>query len=133
MTRPEVLRLDATVVLTPGSARVLLELVRRYGEVLRTRGTRFTPAVVGLLAQLEEVTADGDPAVGARTSVPQPEWLPLSAHDLLSTAQAAAVLGCTPGNVRDLARRGALPAHRAGGRWLVERDAVDVRRSSTAA
>lgn len=127
MSRPAVQRFDAAVLLTPGAARVLVELVQRYGEHLRTRGARFTPAVAALLAQLEEVTADGSPAADARTPVPPAPWLPLSVHDLVSTVEAAAVLGCTPSNVRDLARRGALPAHRTGGRWLLERDAVQLR------
>ncbi|AFM16989.1 hypothetical protein Mycch_2206 [Mycolicibacterium chubuense NBB4] len=39
-------------------------------------------------------------------------------YDLVDSSEAARILGCTPANVRDLARRGRLPRHRAGGRWL---------------
>jgi excisionase family DNA binding protein len=127
VSRPAVQRVDAAVLLTPGAARVLVELVNRYAQTLRTRGARFTPGVAALLAQLEEVTADAGTDANARTPVGQHHWQALSAHDLLSTMEAAALLGCSAGNVRDLARRGALPAHRSGGRWLLERDAVELR------
>lgn len=40
------------------------------------------------------------------------------AYDLVSTGEAARILGCTPNNVRDLRRRGQLPAHHTGTRWL---------------
>lgn len=127
MTRPEVLRVDAAVLLTPEAARVMVDLARRYEWVIAARGARLAAPYAALLAQLEEASADGAPDADARTSVPPAPWLALSAHDLVSTVEAATLLGCSPGNVRDLARRGALPAHRTGGRWLLERDAVQLR------
>ncbi|MGD3151936.1 helix-turn-helix domain-containing protein [Tsukamurella tyrosinosolvens] len=39
-------------------------------------------------------------------------------HDLIDTSEAAAVLGISTDAVRALARRGRLPAYRAGGRWV---------------
>ncbi|WP_371744210.1 helix-turn-helix domain-containing protein [Mycobacterium sp. DL592] len=39
-------------------------------------------------------------------------------YDVLTTGEAAAILGITANGVRDLARRGRIPAHRAGGSWL---------------
>ena len=47
-------------------------------------------------------------------------------RDLLDSTEAAKILGITPHAVRALARRGRLPAYRAGGRWLLP--AVDVIR-----
>ncbi|WP_197415736.1 helix-turn-helix domain-containing protein [Mycobacterium sp. IS-1742] len=38
-------------------------------------------------------------------------------HATLSADEAAAVLGITPNGVRDLRRRGRLPAERVNGRW----------------
>ncbi|MCV7005659.1 helix-turn-helix domain-containing protein [Mycobacterium gordonae] len=38
---------------------------------------------------------------------------------MLDTGEAAAILGIGPNGVRDLVRRGKLPAHRAGGRLLL--------------
>ncbi|WP_280354289.1 helix-turn-helix domain-containing protein [Nocardia otitidiscaviarum] len=42
----------------------------------------------------------------------------------ITTAEAARILGCTPGNVRDRARRKTLPAHLAGGRWVYPAEAI---------
>lgn len=39
--------------------------------------------------------------------------------DVLDTDEAAAILGISAAGVRDLARRGRLPAVQAGGRWLL--------------
>lgn len=41
-----------------------------------------------------------------------------AAYDLCDSAEAAAILGITPGGVRYLRTAGRIPAHRAGGRWL---------------
>lgn len=51
--------------------------------------------------------------IAAQTDSPE-----YAAYDVLDTAEAAAIVGISPGGVRDLARRGRLAAHRAGGRWL---------------
>ncbi|QNI06501.1 helix-turn-helix domain-containing protein [Mycobacterium kubicae] len=40
-------------------------------------------------------------------------------YDLIDTKQAAPILGIKPNGVRDLVRRGKLPAHKAGGRLLL--------------
>jgi Helix-turn-helix domain len=45
-------------------------------------------------------------------------------YDVLDSGQAAAIIGITASGVRDLARRKAIPAHRAGGRWLYPAPAV---------
>lgn len=39
-------------------------------------------------------------------------------YELVTTGDAARILGCTPNNVRDLRRRGQLPALHTGTRWL---------------
>jgi hypothetical protein len=54
-------------------------------------------------------------------------------YDVLDTAEAAAILGITTNGVRDLARRGVLPAKRAGGRWLYGAHAVVSRAERRAA
>ena len=64
--------------------------------------------------------ADGN----ARSIARQPDSPDYRPYDLLDTAEAAAICGVTGGGVRDLARRGRLPAHRAGGRWLFPAVAV---------
>ncbi|MDO0975989.1 helix-turn-helix domain-containing protein [Mycolicibacterium frederiksbergense] len=42
----------------------------------------------------------------------------IAQYDLVDSAEAARILGCTPANVRDLARRGRIPRHRAGRGWV---------------
>lgn len=50
-----------------------------------------------------------------------------SAYDLVDTAEAAAILGITPGGVRYLADAGRIPAHRAGGRRIYPAAAIVAR------
>jgi len=131
--RPEVQRFDHAVLLSPAAVRTVVAGLRALEQLGRTRGARLTPALRSIVAQLDEAAAPAESPTGAPTDVdastpvPRGEWLPLSAHDLLTADEAADLLGCTPNNVRDLARRGALPGHRTGGRWLLERDAVALR------
>src|SRR3954447_8991888 len=47
---------------------------------------------------------------------------PLTRDDVLSTAEAAQLLGIPRSTVHYLARRGELPARRVGRRWLLLRD-----------
>ena len=44
---------------------------------------------------------------------------------LIDSRQAAAIVGISPNGIRDLARRGTLPARRAGGRWLFDAAALE--------
>jgi Helix-turn-helix domain len=48
---------------------------------------------------------------------------------LISVPDAADALGLSPARVRLLAANGGLPAQKIGGRWLVERNGVEKRRS----
>jgi Helix-turn-helix domain len=48
---------------------------------------------------------------------------------LISVPDAADALGLSPARVRLLASNGGLPAQKIGGRWLVERNGVEKRRS----
>ncbi len=127
--RPDIQRVDAAVLLSPGAVSILVSGLAALEQLAGLRGARLTPSLRSLAAQLAEAAAPTDAGTDAyaRTSVPPGPWLALSSHDLLDSEEAAAMLGCSASNVRDLARRGALPAHRSGGRWLLERDAVQLR------
>ncbi|WP_197521984.1 helix-turn-helix domain-containing protein [Mycobacterium gordonae] len=57
--------------------------------------------------------------VDAREVGSQQDSAHTARYDLLDTGEAAAILGIGPNGVRDLVRRGKLPAHRAGGRLLL--------------
>ncbi|MDV8065539.1 DNA-binding protein [Rhodococcus sp. IEGM 1366] len=100
----EIRRVDG-VMLSPDDAYTLAESLRLFGMVLSRQGSRLTPRIERLRTQLV-IAADARTDAETRTSVPVDDWLPLSAHDLFDTDTAARVLGCSAGNVRDLARRG---------------------------
>lgn len=102
--------------------------VEAFGALLRDR--RPSAALADFIERLRVRT---DAATGvsgriagtdARTVAAQrgsPEHAP---YDVLTSTEAAAILGITANGVRDLARRGRLAAHRAGGRWLYPATAV---------
>jgi Helix-turn-helix domain len=56
------------------------------------------------------------------------ESTPLLPRDLVDSTEAGAILGISGHGARALARRGVLPAYRAGGRWLFPANEV-VRRA----
>jgi hypothetical protein len=55
--------------------------------------------------------------------------MPSAIAPLISVPDAANALGLSPARVRLLAANGGLPAQKIGGRWLVERNGVEKRRS----
>lgn len=91
---------------------------------------RLRRAVKTGVSQPDSVVSAGE---GARTVGTQPDSAHTAAYDLLDTAQAAAVLGISGNGVRDLIRRQVLPAHRAGGRWLLPAAPVIARAERQAA
>lgn len=46
---------------------------------------------------------------------------------MLTTKEAAELLGITPRRVQELIKNGALTARKASGVWLVDKDSVDTR------
>lgn len=56
-----------------------------------------------------------------------------SGHANVTTGEAARILGISANGVRDLARRGRLPAERSGGRWVYPTNAVVLRADAIAA
>ena len=54
-------------------------------------------------------------------------------YDLVSTSEAARILGISAHGVRDLVRRGQLPAHNTGTRWLLPARLVVARAERQAA
>lgn len=123
-----------SVVLVDGAdAQLLLKMF----DALRTRGP-ITALAADLEARLRkavvrvsENTANTD--VDVRKVDEQQDSGDIAPYDLVDTAEAARILGCTPGNVRDLARRGRIPRHRAGGRWVYPARSVVIRAERQAA
>ncbi|ADP78344.1 helix-turn-helix domain-containing protein [Pseudofrankia inefficax] len=122
-------------------AALLLEALIRRAEAL-ARGVFVPAAVAGDVGRLLRVGLDvaarrdgGDPTassalVALLTDLAAAAREPLPCTDIgtghqraehrgLSVAEAAARMGCTPSYVRRLARRGAIPARRSGGVWIV--------------
>lgn len=115
------------VLLGADEARFLVGALDTFGQVLAERGSRPSPKLVDLQRRLSRAVTDvtrRKADVGVSSAVPQPDWDASSAHEFLDSERAAAILGCTPGNVRDLARRGSLPAIHTTGRWLYPAAAV---------
>ncbi|MHA7661851.1 helix-turn-helix domain-containing protein [Mycolicibacterium sp. HS_4_1] len=71
---------------------------------------RKTVAATGVSGQNADVNAR---KLG--TQADSTEYRP---YDVLTSGQAANILGISANGIRDLARRGTVPAYRAGGRWL---------------
>lgn len=125
MSAPPI-RVTGAVLLAASDARTITEALDLFARMLALQGSRLTPRLDTLRRELAGASVS-DTGDHARTPVPQSNCLPLSAHDLIGSAEVAELLQCTANNARDLARRQVLPAHRAGGRWLFEKDAVRLR------
>lgn len=113
------------LLLAPDDARYLLDALdallsdRRASPRLADFVARLRRSA-GKLASTQENTCVDVSIVGA-----QQDSAHTAAYDLVDSGEAARILGCTPANVRDLARRGRLPRHRAGGRWVYPARSVE--------
>ncbi|XTP37167.1 helix-turn-helix domain-containing protein [Mycobacterium sp. TJFP1] len=106
------------VLLEPDDARYLLDAL----DALLT-DRRPSPRLADFIARLRKTSVKADVSapqtdvdvreVGNEEDSPHDR-----PYDLVTTGEAAAILRLTPGGVRDLARRGSIPAYRAGGRWV---------------
>ncbi|WP_064255534.1 helix-turn-helix domain-containing protein [Rhodococcus sp. HS-D2] len=126
--RPESVQpLIATIAVPAPVARELLDALARLEQLAHDRGFTLAPHIhrirADLAAALAVVTTDDR----ASTSVPDLLGDLLFRHDagLVDTATAAQRLGITPGGVRDLCRRGRLPAVRRHGRYWITTDDLD--------
>lgn len=112
------------ILLEPADARYLLDA---FDALLRDR--RPSAQLAQFVDRLRRTVAKADvssPPTGvhARELGGQRNSGHYAPYDVLATAEVAAILGITGNGVRDLARRGTIPAHRAGGRWLYPATAV---------
>ena len=119
------------VLLDASDADYLARAVKLLAAFLDAKeGSQPSSRLVDLERRLSRASSDatrsttGGYVSGAKDSADRDA---LSAYEFVDTERAANILGCTPGNVRDLARRGRLPAVRSGGRWLYPAAAVVAR------
>jgi excisionase family DNA binding protein len=113
------------VLLSPEDARFAVEA---FAALLRDR--RPSAQLADFVERLRNRT---DAAAGvsgrgagehARNVALQSDSQHRAPYDVLDSAEVAAIVGISPNGVRDLARRGRLPARRAGRRWLFPAPAV---------
>ena len=116
------------VLLDASDADYLARAVKLLAAFLDAKeGSQPSSRLVDLERRLSRASSDatrsttGGYVSGAKDSADRDA---LSAYEFVDTERAAAILGCTPGNVRDLARRGRLTALHSGGRWLYPASAV---------
>lgn len=120
----------AGVHLSIADVRALLDLLDA-AAVHASPGPRAAHVIQQLRKSVERLTrATGNAQSGVTIDA---EPVHHAAYDLVDTAQAAAILGITPGGVRYLGEAGRIPAHRAGGRWLYSARAVVERAERQAA
>lgn len=113
------------VLLSPDDARFAVEA---FAALLRDRrpSAQLADFIERLQARTDAATGvsgrgTGDHARNIAAQPGSPDYLP---YDVLTSAEVAAIVGVSPNGARDLARRGRLAAHRAGGRWLYPAAAV---------
>lgn len=117
MTETDIRRLDG-VFLSTEDAETLAQALAYCEDALIKTGRQWTPHLRRLRSALAGacVSRTGGSASKFAGSATVPS---LSGHEFVDTTTAAQLLGCTPSNVRDRARRGTLPAVQIGGRWFV--------------
>jgi excisionase family DNA binding protein len=88
--------------------------------------------VTALRPEIERLV---DERVDERLRAAAAEWESRTADPWMTTERAATYLSLTPEALRARVRRGTIPAHRDGDRWLFHRDELDahVRRGEPAA
>ncbi|MCZ4278474.1 helix-turn-helix domain-containing protein [Rhodococcoides yunnanense] len=133
---PGGIRYVSGVMLDTEGALTLNDALAIFVELLRAQGSRPTAKLQAVRAQLASAVRtdvgvsdsgrDTLARVSKLTDAPGP-GTSSDREEFIGTDVAAELLGCTVSNVRYLARRGALPGQSVGGRWLVDRAAVEER------
>ncbi|MDA4110185.1 helix-turn-helix domain-containing protein [Mycolicibacterium holsaticum] len=88
-------------------------------DLLRRTNRQPTGRLAGVITRLNRSVCDASDPKGVTRFASQPDSRQHSAYDLCTTAEAGKVLGISSHAVRALVRRGRLPAHSTGSRWLL--------------
>lgn len=88
-------------------------------DLLRRTGRQPTARLNAVTTRLRRSVCDASNPKGVTMFAPETDIRQHSAYDLCTTAEAGKVLGISPHAVRALVRRGQLPAHSTGTRWLL--------------
>jgi len=116
-------RAVTTVQLDAEDAALIVRLIDAHAEVTRSTGRQLGPSVVRLRAELERasvrVNARGANVNANVSGTDREQSTPdRDLYAFVDSAQAAAILGITPGGIRYRARTGQIASRKAGGRWL---------------
>ena len=130
---PTVIERVAGIVLSDSDMQYLVDA---FAVLLQDR--RPSPKLSQFIERLRKTIVDASNSaptsgVNARKLGSQEDSAQTAPYDLVDTVAAAAILGIKPNAVRDLVRRGKLPAHRAGGRLLLPAVSVIERAERRAA
>lgn len=108
----------AGVLIEADDARFLLAALEAL-LVGRRPSARLSVFIERLRRSAATLTpAQGNSYGGVRDFGAEPDSGVFGTYDLVDSGEAARILRIGRAGARDLARRGRLPAHRAGGRWL---------------
>lgn len=120
------------VVLEASEAEVLVATIE---DLCRRTGRQPSGRLGPIVAKLRKVVANtGDsPTKTASLFGNSAKSDQSCAYDLVTTGEAARIIGCTPNNVRDLRRRSVLVGHYTGTRWLYPLRLVEARAERQAA
>ncbi|MCP3769505.1 helix-turn-helix domain-containing protein [Streptomyces sp. MAR25Y5] len=124
------IRPDGSVVIPPAVASdVLRALMRDLTVRVRADGGEVTPGVRRLLYALHTAAQRADNEHGSGNGTAPVATVTVTTGTDVSVSEAAALLGCTAGYVRRLARHGAFQARRIGTRtWAIDRASLDTYR-----
>ncbi|MFE0727062.1 helix-turn-helix domain-containing protein [Streptomyces antibioticus] len=123
----DLIRPDGSVLIPAAVAReVLRALTRDLTARVRTDGGEVTPEVRRLLYALHVAAQSADIEHSSDIGTAPSPADTVATFTEVSVGEAAALLGCTTGYVRRLARAGAFTARRIGARtWAIDRAALD--------
>ncbi|WP_328856362.1 helix-turn-helix domain-containing protein [Williamsia herbipolensis] len=108
------------VLLDDSDVRTTHQALQVFSTLLEQNGQRPTARLTALIAKYGAYASQIGPNASrnARNVAQQPDSVNSEAYAVIDTAEAARILGISPNGVRDRARRGSIPARRAGGRWI---------------
>jgi len=124
--------IKSVVVIDVSEAAVLVGTIEDLCRRMRRQPTgRLGPIIAKLRRAIAE--SDGSAAKTVRPLGAAANPAEDCTYDLVSTGEAARILGISAHGVRDLVRRGQLPAHNTGTRWLLPARLVVARAERQAA
>lgn len=120
------------VVLDVSEAAVLADTIE---DLCRRTGRHPSGRLGPIVAKLRKVVANTDGLTPKSVSLlgNQPVSSSHCAYDLVTSGEAARILGISAHGVRDLRRRGILAGHYTGTRWLYPLRVVEARAERQAA